>query len=61
MENAVKYISLTASVIAVISVITIGLKVSDNDYDIISECRIAGICLMILFICAVCNTIQTEK
>ena len=55
MKNAIKYASLIASAIAIITVVVLGIKIANNNYNVLTEAWIVGICLAALFACAVYN------
>ena len=53
MLKAMNYSSIVASIIGILAVITIGIKLSDNNYDIEYEGIIIGTCIIVMFISAV--------
>ncbi len=61
MNKAVQYASVIASAGALIAVIIAGIKLTDNNYDIVYEGIIMGICLAVLFITAVYRIYKMSK
>jgi hypothetical protein len=61
MKKAVKYASLIASAAGIAAVTAMGLKIAANDYEIIAECLIVGICLIVLFACAVYTIAKKDE
>ena len=53
MNKVVKYGSVVASIIGIIAVVIAGIKLASNNYDIVCEGIIIGICFVVLFISAV--------
>ena len=53
MNKAVKYGSVIAAIIGLIAVVVVGIKAASNNYDIVCDCIIIGICIVALFISAV--------
>ena len=61
MNKVVNYSSVVASIIGIIGVIIAGIKLGSNNYDIVCEGIIIGICFVVLFICAVIKISKQSK
>ena len=61
MEKIIKYIPIIASVVAIIAIISSGLKLSYNNYEILVEVWIIAISNLILFVCAIYNVFKNRK
>lgn len=61
MNKVVNYSSIVASIIGIIGVIIAGIKLGSNNYDIVCEGIIIGICLVVLFISAVIKISKQSK
>ena len=61
MKNVMKYISVIASVVAIITVIITGFKLADRNYEVATEGLIIGISLVVLFACAIYNLSRNKE
>ena len=61
MKNVINYTSLIVSVVAIIMFIVLGIKIAHNNYNVIAEALVVGICLVGLFVCAVYNIAKKRK
>ncbi|MGI6509539.1 MAG: hypothetical protein ACOX1L_02995 [Erysipelotrichaceae bacterium] len=61
MEKIIKYVLLIASVVAIIAIISAGLKLSYNNYEILVEVWIVAVSNLILFVCAIYNVYKNRK
>ncbi len=52
MEKAMKYLKLIVSVIALITLILVGVKLRQMNYHVLAECIVMVICIVVLFVCA---------
>ena len=53
MNKVIKYSCVIASVAGLAFVIAAGIKIADDNYDVINEGIAAGVCLAVLFIASV--------
>lgn len=61
MNKVVNYSSVVASIIGIIAVTIAGIKLVRNNYDIVCEGIIIGICFVVLFISAVIKISKQSK
>ncbi len=61
MNKVVNYSSVVASIIGIMAVIIAGIKLASNNYDIVCEGIIIGICFVVLFISAVIKISKQSK
>ena len=61
MNKVVNYSSIVASIIGIIGVIIAGIKLGSNNYDIVCEGIMIGICFVVLFISAVIKISKQSK
>ncbi len=61
MRKVLNYVSVVASIIGIIAVIIVGIKLAGNNYDIVLEGIIIGICLVVLFISAIVKISKHHK
>lgn len=61
MNKVLKYASIIASFAALAAVIVIGIKLADNNYDIVYEGIITGISIAVLFIAAVYRIVKQHQ
>jgi len=52
MEKTMKYLKLIVSVIALITLILVGVKLRQMNYHVLAECIVMVICIVVLFVCA---------
>ena len=61
MNRVVKYSSVIASIIGIITVIIAGIKIASHNYDVVCEGIVVGICIVVLFISAVIKISRQSK
>jgi len=61
MEKIIKYVTIIASVVAIVATISSGLKLLYNNYEILVEVWIIAVSNLILFVCAIYNVIKNRK
>lgn len=61
MKKLCLYGSVIASVIGLITVAMAGLKLANNNYDVVSEGIVIGICLAVLLTIAVYRIVQHNE
>jgi hypothetical protein len=61
MIKTLKYASVIASLAALAAVIVMGIKLADNNYDIIFESIITGASLAVLFITAIYRIVKQHQ
>lgn len=53
MNKAVTIVTILASIAGLITLISAGLKIVGNNYDVVCEGVIIGVCLIVLFVSAI--------
>jgi len=61
MEKIIKYVTIIASVVAIVATISSGLKLLYNNYEILVEVWIIAVSNLILFVCAIYNVNKNRK
>ncbi len=61
MEKIIKYLPLIVSVVAIIAIISSGLKLLYNNYEILMEAWIVAVSNLILFVCVIYNAFKNKK